>query len=110
MRFIPAVSRVRIPLSLSKKSLVNVDFTGLSFFVFASQTVLACFRLFQTDTFGVKIGVKIGVKTIKKLGSKISVIYTFGVKIGVRKFELFFSRKFPFFITFNSQMTTFYEF
>ena len=83
---------------------------GFLFFVFASQTVLACFRLFQTDTFGVKIGVKIGVKTIKKLGSKISVIYTFGVKIGVRKFELFFSRKFPFFITFNSQMTTFYEF
>ena len=37
---------------------VNVDFTGLSFFVFASQTVLACFRLFQTDTFGVKLGSK----------------------------------------------------
>lgn len=35
---------------------VNVDFTG--FFVFASQTVLACFRLFQTDTFGVKLGSK----------------------------------------------------
>ena len=92
MRFIPAVSRVRIPLSLSKKSLVNVDFTRLFVFGFC---VSDCFGLFQTDTFGVKIGVKIGVKTIKKLGSKISVIYTFGVKIGVRKSELFFSRKHP---------------
>lgn len=68
------------------------------------------FEPFQTVSFGVKIGVKIGVKTIKKLGSKISVIYTFGVKSVVRKFELFFSRKSPFFITYNSQITTFYEF
>ena len=64
------------------------------------------FEPFQTVSFGVKIG----VKTIKKLGSKISVIYTFGVKSVVRKFELFFSRKSPFFITYNSQITTFYEF
>ena len=100
MRFIPAVSRVRIPLSLSKKSLVNVDFTGLFCFAFFH------FRPFQTVSFVVKSV----VKKDKKVWSNFLVIYAFVVKIVVRKFELFFSRKSPFFITYNSQITTFYEF
>lgn len=64
------------------------------------------FEPFQTVSFVVKSV----VKKDKKVWSNFLVIYAFVVKIVVRKFELFFSRKSPFFITYNSQITTFYEF
>ena len=64
------------------------------------------FEPFQTVSFVVKSV----VKKDKKVWSNFLVIYAFVVKSVVRKFELFFSRKSPFFITYNSQITTFYEF